>query len=168
MTSTAAEQSSRASELYERLRAARARSEELFGIVHPGALYDRPVPERHRTIFYMGHLEAFDWNLLREPLGLSSFDPKFDQLFAFGIDPVDGGLPTDQPAEWPSVDTVREYNRRLRDLLNAAIRDAGADDPELARNDLGRLLGAVIEDRTKQTSSAFQPLRELSGMPNRA
>jgi iron(II)-dependent oxidoreductase len=54
---------------------ARARSDELFKIVLPAALYDRPVPERHRIIFYMGHLEAFDWNLLREPLGLSSFDP---------------------------------------------------------------------------------------------
>src|ERR1700683_4414869 len=89
----------RINQLSARLEAARLGSEELFKIVRPAALYDRPVPERHRIIFYLGHLEAFDWNLLREPLGLSSFNPDFDKLFAFGIDPVEGGLPTDQPED---------------------------------------------------------------------
>jgi iron(II)-dependent oxidoreductase len=94
MNPAAVAPSLRIEQLNRRLQAARARSEELFKIVRPAALYDRPVPERHRIIFYQGHLEAFDWNLLREPLGLSSFDPEFDKLFAFGIDPVEGGLPT--------------------------------------------------------------------------
>ena len=54
--------------------------------------------------FYVGHLEAFDWNLLHENvLGLKSFHPEFDRLFAFGIDPVGGGLPSDQPSDWPSA-----------------------------------------------------------------
>jgi hypothetical protein len=43
---------------------ARASIDALFGLVRPGAFHDRPVPERHRTIFYFAHLEAFDWNLL--------------------------------------------------------------------------------------------------------
>ncbi|HET6144699.1 MAG TPA: SUMF1/EgtB/PvdO family nonheme iron enzyme [Candidatus Acidoferrales bacterium] len=163
MTTTAAERSSRADQLYGRLQEARVRSEELFGIVHPGALYDRPVPERHRIIFYMGHLEAFDWNLLREPLGLTSFDPKFDQLFAFGIDPVEAGLPTDRPADWPSVETVREYNGRLRDSLNAAITDAGATDPELTHNELGRLLEVAIEHRLMHCETLCYMLHQLPG-----
>jgi iron(II)-dependent oxidoreductase len=104
MNPSAVAPSSRANQLHARLQAARARSDELFKILRPAALYDRPVPERHRIIFYLGHLEAFDWNLLREPLGLSSFDADFDKLFAFGIDPVEGGLPTDQPKDWPSTD----------------------------------------------------------------
>jgi iron(II)-dependent oxidoreductase len=79
--------------LHTRIHEARANSDELFEIVRPEALYDRPILERHRIIFYLGHLEAFDWNLLLEPLGLASFDPDFDRLFAFGIDPVEGGLP---------------------------------------------------------------------------
>ena len=41
--------------------AARARTDALFELLDPVALYDRPVPERHRLIFYLGHLEAFDW-----------------------------------------------------------------------------------------------------------
>ena len=47
---------------------ARAQSDRLFAMLRPDAFYDRPIPERHRIIFYLGHLEAFDWNLLQEGL----------------------------------------------------------------------------------------------------
>jgi len=64
--------------LLDRLADARANTDQLFGIVKPDALYDRPIPERHRIIFYIGHLEAFDWNLLRErALGRETFHPEF-------------------------------------------------------------------------------------------
>ncbi|HXN47770.1 MAG TPA: hypothetical protein VN893_14080, partial [Bryobacteraceae bacterium] len=55
------------------LAAARTNTDALFGVVRPGSLYERPIAERHRIVFYIGHLEAFDWNLLREPLGLEPF-----------------------------------------------------------------------------------------------
>src|ERR1700693_5424226 len=145
MNPAAVAPSSRVDQLFARLQVARGRSEQLFKIVRPAALYDRPVPERHRIIFYLGHLEAFDWNLLREPLGLSSFDPGFDKLFAFGIDPVEGELPSDQPKDWPSADRVRGYKERLREELNAAIHGAGAKDPNLASLEHGRLLEVAIE-----------------------
>src|SRR6202521_3740643 len=106
MNPTAIAQSSSIDRIHARLRGARSRSDELFEIVRPAALYDRPIPERHRIIFYIGHLEAFDWNLLLEPLGLASFDPEFDRLFAFGIDPVEGSLPDDQPKDWPVIEKV--------------------------------------------------------------
>src|ERR1700726_4395723 len=131
--------------LHARIRGARASSDDLFQIVRPKALYDRPIPERHRIVFYLGHLEAFDWNLLREPLGLASFDPEYDRLFAFGIDPVEGELPTDQPKDWPSAEKVRDYCNRLRDQLDVAIRSFGAKDPNLARLEHGRLLEVAIE-----------------------
>ena len=90
----------RSPSLLQRLAGARSRTDELFRIIRPEALYDRPIPERHRLIFYTGHLEAFDWNLLgRRHFNLPSFDPTFDQLFAFGIDPVGGGLPKDVPED---------------------------------------------------------------------
>src|SRR5579863_7720093 len=90
--------------LLEQLADARRRTDELFAVVKPDSLYQRPIAERHRIIFYIGHLEAFDWNLFHErALGLKSFHPEFDRLFAFGIEPIGGGLPSDQPADWPSV-----------------------------------------------------------------
>jgi ergothioneine biosynthesis protein EgtB len=111
-----------------RLDAARAESDRLFQLVKPDAMYDRPIPERHRIIFYLGHLEAFDWNLLQPRLpGLKTFDAGLDGLFAFGIDPVNGGLPSDQPGDWPSLAQVESYARRARAELDAGLA-VGADD----------------------------------------
>src|ERR1700676_3231932 len=90
-----------------RIAQARSRTDELFAIVREEAIYDRPIPERHRVIFYLGHVEAFDWNLLAQrAFGLQSKTRTFDNLFAFGIDPVGGGLPTDRPSDWPKREEV--------------------------------------------------------------
>src|SRR5678815_2382460 len=111
--------------LLERLARARAETDKVFKMVKPEALYDRPIPERHRIIFYLGHLEAFDWNLLQPRLpNLKALDPTLDRLFAFGIDPVDGGLPSDQPGDWPRESQVNLYSHRIRTGLDQALADA--------------------------------------------
>ena len=87
---------SRQSHLATELADARRRTDELFSLLVPDALYDRPIPERHRNIFYLGHLEAFDWNqVCRRRLEMPSFHPEFDKLFELGIDPPVGRLPED-------------------------------------------------------------------------
>src|SRR5882757_969893 len=161
MNPTFAAPSTSAIRLGARLQAARDRSQELLAIIRPAALYDRPIPERHRIIFYMGHLEAFDWNLLREPLGLSSFDPELDNLFSFGIDPVDGGLPTDLPKDWPSLEQVRRYNERLREMLDSGLQRTAADNPNLARLEDGRLLEVAIEHRLMHAETLCYMLHQL-------
>jgi formylglycine-generating enzyme required for sulfatase activity len=93
-------------------------------MLSPEALYERPIPERHRNIFYLGHLEAFDWNLLRDPVGLEPFHPTFDRLFAFGIDPQVGASPTDQPSDWPALGEIQDYCLRVRDAIDARLRTA--------------------------------------------
>jgi ergothioneine biosynthesis protein EgtB len=113
---------------------ARVNSDRLFEIVREDSLYERPIPERNRIVFYIGHLEAFDWNLLRTYLfSLESRTSVFDKLFAFGIDPIDGGLPTDQPSDWPSLSEVRNYVQEIRDTIDNAL-DAG-DFPLASRLD---------------------------------
>ncbi len=109
-------------DLARQLSQARTRTDELFRIVRPDSFYERPIPERHRIIFYLGHLEAFDWNLLGTgALELAPFHPTFDRLFAFGIDPLQGKLPAEPSSEWPSVDEVRGYNARVRALLDEGL-----------------------------------------------
>ncbi len=86
----------------------------------PDAWYARPIPERHRLIFYLGHLEAFDWNqMARGALGEDSFHPEFDRLFEFGIDPPVGQTPADRPSDWPAVGEVATYNAQVRTRLEA-------------------------------------------------
>jgi iron(II)-dependent oxidoreductase len=104
------------------LNSARAQTDRLFELLQGEALYSRPIPERHRLIFYLGHLEAFDWNLIcRKTLGIPSFHPAFDQLFEFGIDPPVGQAPQDQPSDWPPVDEIRAYNRRVREIIDGVL-----------------------------------------------
>jgi len=109
--------------LTSQLHEARARTDAIFRLLPPNSFYERPVPERHRLIFYLGHVEAFDWNLLSGPLDLKSDEPEFDKLFAFGIDPVGGGLPTDVPADWPEITAVERYGCRIREKLDQKLGD---------------------------------------------
>lgn len=146
-------------QLVARLSDGRTRTDDLFAVIAPQAIYDRPIPERHRLVFYIGHLEAFDWNLLATPLGLKSFHPGFDKLFAFGIDPVGGGLPSDQPPDWPALTEVRQYNRKVRQLLDTGIERALAtDEPPL---DDGVLLNVAIEHRLMHAETLAYLLHQL-------
>jgi len=146
-----------------RISDARQIADALFDIVRPEALYDRPIPERHRIVFYIGHLEAFDWNLLNGRLFSSyHFRPDLDRLFAFGIDPVGGGLPLDQPSDWPAIDEVRAYVQRVREQLDTALdlvlkgHQAGHSDfsPEL-------LLNVAIEHRLMHAETLAYMLHQL-------
>src|SRR5579871_308213 len=102
-------------------------TDELFQVVRADSFYERPIPERHRIVFYLGHLEAFDWNLLaRYALGVPAFHSDFDRLFAFGIDPAAGDLPDDQPSDWPRIAEVEAYNRRIREQLDHVLTEAPA------------------------------------------
>jgi formylglycine-generating enzyme required for sulfatase activity len=115
--------------LDEALTSARRRTDELFELLVPEAYYDRPIPERHRNIFYLGHLEAFDWNLIGgKTLGLPPLHPTFDKLFEFGIDPPAGRLPQDQPSDWPTVHEVARYSARARASVDQALAGGQAPD----------------------------------------
>jgi ergothioneine biosynthesis protein EgtB len=150
-------------DLIEQLSSARRKTDELFAIVKPDSLYERPIPERHRIIFYVGHLEAFDWNLLHDRvLGLKSFHPEFDRLFAFGIDPVGGGLPADQPSEWPSIAALREYVREIRTVLDEKLADA-LDSNSAGRDGfpLTTLLNIAVEHRLMHAETLAYMLHQL-------
>jgi len=148
-------------DLHTRLLDARRRTDEVFRLVREEAIYERPIPERHRIIFYVGHVEAFDWNLLAQrAFGLRSFQRTFDHLFAFGIDPVDGGLPSDTPEDWPSREEVERYNRRLRDELDYAIEHALAR-PEEGHPQLIPMLEVAIEHRLMHAETLAYMLHRL-------
>jgi ergothioneine biosynthesis protein EgtB len=141
--------------LLDRLAEARLQTDRLFDLVRANALYDRPIPERHRIVFYMGHLEAFDWNLLQPRIpGVKVFDPEFDRLFAFGIDPVDGGLPSDRPSDWPARPRVEAYRSRVRATLDAGLATAEELSPTL--------LHVAVEHRLMHAETLAYMLHQLA------
>jgi ergothioneine biosynthesis protein EgtB len=150
--------------LLERILDARRRSDALFKVVRPDSMYERPIPERHRIVFYLGHLEAFDWNLLHENvLGLKGFHPEFDRLFAFGIDPVGGGLPSDQPSDWPALEVVRDYVSRIRAELDEKLTDGILESSGAVLDgfSLDTLLNVAVEHRLMHVETLAYMLHQL-------
>src|SRR5712671_7166668 len=148
-------------DLHTRLIDARAHTDEIFRIVREEAMYERPIAERHRIIFYLGHVEAFDWNLLAQrAFGLQSFHPSFDQLFSFGIDPVGGGLPTDQPRDWPAREEIEQYNQRRRNELDDAISRA-MQRPSEGHPQLAAMLEVAVEHRLMHAETLAYMLQQL-------
>jgi len=137
-------------DLRQALTRARAETDALFGLVRPEAFHDRPVPERHRLVFYFGHLEAFDWNLLAQAAGVPSFNPEFDRLFAFGIDPEPGQLPQDKRSDWPETAEVSRYHARVRQAIDGVL-------PRLSP----QLLSVAIEHRLMHAETFAYLLHHL-------
>ena len=138
---------------------ARRATDELFALLEPEALLARPIPARHRLIFYLGHLEAFDWNMLAPVLGLAHTrkgkqPAGFDALFAAGIDPLDGGLPAEPASFWPKADRVRAYGDAVRAALDEALADADLDP-------IDERLHVAIEHRWMHAETLAYLLHEL-------
>jgi iron(II)-dependent oxidoreductase len=136
--------------LVSRLYAAREETDALFQLVKTEAMYDRPIPERHRIAFYVGHLEAFDWNLLKAPEDVSA-RPEYDRLFAFGIDPVGGNLPADTAGDWPVLSEVRGYRRNTRQAVDELVLGASAE-----------LLNVAIEHRLMHAETLAYILHQMT------
>jgi ergothioneine biosynthesis protein EgtB len=129
----------------ERLRACWSRSDQIFDLIEPGALFEQPIALRHPLIFYLGHLPAFSWNqVCRGVLEMPSFRPDFDSLFERGIDPM-GVDRYESSTAWPAVDEVIGYRDRVRqELLDAVeqVADRADSDPLAER---GRIFEVAIE-----------------------
>jgi formylglycine-generating enzyme required for sulfatase activity len=130
---------------------ARTDTDVLFDLVRPEAFYERPIPERHRIIFYFGHLEAFDRNLISHAAAVPSLSLELDQLFAFGIDPKAGQSQQDERSDWPEIEEVKQYNRRVREMLN----DVSNQIPE-------QMLSTALEHRLMHAETFAYLLHALS------
>jgi formylglycine-generating enzyme required for sulfatase activity len=110
--------------LRDELNFAREQTDSLFNLIGPGTLYARPIAERHRLIFYLGHFEAFDFNLIaRRWMSAPSFHPEFDTLFERGIDPAPGEAPLDSPRDWPARAEVDRYSAQTRAWIDSHLED---------------------------------------------
>jgi ergothioneine biosynthesis protein EgtB len=149
-------------ELLVRWAESRSVTDALFEVVRADALYDRPIPERHRIVFYIGHLEAFDWNLIAgQALGLGPAHEEFDRLFAFGIDPVGVGLPADQPSDWPRLPEVNAYNLRVREELDKVLGDSSQASAGRWQFPCATILNVAIEHRLMHAETLAYMLHQL-------
>ena len=108
--------------LLEEMVDARNQSDAVFDLVRRDSLYEPAnsgAASHHLLCGAPGSVRL-------EPAGeilpnAESLHPDFEQLFAFGIDPVGGGLPSDQPSDWPRLEMVQEYVRQTRATLTVEL-----------------------------------------------
>lgn len=141
--------------------AARACSDTLFGLVPRDRLAERPIAERHRLLFYLGHLEAFDWNLLSSQLPGARAACELDSLFSLGIDPEQADAPQDQPQDWPAIAQIAAYNQAIRHDLERLLVDAARAGGTNAATQL--LLDVAVEHRLMHAETIGYMLAQSGG-----
>jgi ergothioneine biosynthesis protein EgtB len=135
------------------------RTDELFGLLEPAALFDQPIALRQPVIFYVGHLPAFAWNQLARGLrGAAAADGPKDELFARGIDPVDTDAYTAaRPEDWPSPAATLHY----RDHVRARLREV-ADTLDPAREPDRGVLHTVLEHERMHHETLLYMFEQLA------
>ena len=145
------------------LEAAWARSDALFGLLQPEALFAQPIPLRHPFVFYLGHLPAFAVNqVLRGVLEEQGLDAELDELFERGIDPHSAAAAAAcTPAAWPDPARIAAYRAEARARVRAAVPRLEACDPDDPLAAGLRVLHLVLEHELMHHETLLYMLAEL-------
>ena len=100
-------------ELYENLFEVMAKDE---------AYFLRADPLRHPLIFYLGHTACFFVNkLVLAKILPERVNPRFESIFAIGVDEMSWDDLNEENYAWPTVAEVWEYRRQVRAVVEKAI-----------------------------------------------
>ena len=93
--------------------------ESLFScLANDDVFYQRPEKLRHPLIFYFGHTATFFINKLVLSKAINErINPKFESLFAIGVDEMSWDDLNDENYDWPKVEEVRQYRNQVRTLV---------------------------------------------------
>ncbi|MCB9761872.1 MAG: 5-histidylcysteine sulfoxide synthase [Alphaproteobacteria bacterium] len=130
--------------------------EWLFDALQGDALYAQPDPLRHPLVFYWGHTAAFYIN----KLVMAGFlpkgpNPRFEELFAKGVDPACAG-DLDCVNLWPSRDDVRAYRAEAHAIIRGVMERAELEPRIDDRSPHWSILMGLEHDRIHfETSSVL-------------
>lgn len=87
------------------------------------AFYLRPEPLRHPLIFYLGHTAAFYINkLLVAKIADRRINPRFESMFAVGVDEMSWDDLNPANYDWPTLAEVKAYRDTVRAVVDETIR----------------------------------------------
>jgi 5-histidylcysteine sulfoxide synthase/putative 4-mercaptohistidine N1-methyltranferase len=97
--------------------------ERLFDtLVTDEAFFLRAEPLRHPLIFYFGHTATFFVNkLLLAKLIEKRVNPRFESMFAVGVDEMSWDDLNEAHYDWPSVAEVKAYRDSVRNVVDEVI-----------------------------------------------
>ena len=84
--------------------------------------YSRPEETRHPIIFYFGHTATFFINkLVVSNVIHERINPKYESMFAIGVDEMNWDDMDSKHYAWPSVDEVKTYRTQVRKRIEGLI-----------------------------------------------
>ncbi|TKB57421.1 5-histidylcysteine sulfoxide synthase [Ferrimonas aestuarii] len=97
--------------------------ESLFEVIKADASYYlKAEPLRHPLVFYFGHTATFFINKLKlAKLIEHRINPKFESMFAVGVDEMSWDDLDEKNYDWPQISEVRDYRDRVSVLVNRFI-----------------------------------------------
>lgn len=82
------------------------------------AWYQKSIPLRHPLIFYYGHTATFFVNKLMAGQWLDHrIDPDIESTMAIGVDEMSWDDLDETHYRWPSIDQVRQYRQKVRQMV---------------------------------------------------
>ncbi len=140
------------------------RYESLFQLLANDLAYTRkPISLRHPLIFYLGHTATFFVNkLVLAGLVDQRINPRLESLFAVGVDEMSWDDLDETHYDWPSLDQLWDYRRRVRATLDRVIRDTPLTLPIGWQDPFWVVLMGIEHERIHlETSSVLIRQQEL-------
>ena len=99
--------------------------ESLFQtLANAEAYYAKPISLRHPLIFYYGHTNTFFINkLILAGLITERVNPKFESMFAVGVDEMGWDDVNEQNYDWPTPAEVKTYRAKVRAVVDTLISE---------------------------------------------
>lgn len=136
--------------------------EKLFEVMQKDeAYYQVADPLRHPLIFYYGHTATFFINkMLISKIITDRVHPEFESMFAIGVDEMSWDDLNKTHYNWPSVQDVKDYRSRVRDIVTEQIKKMKLDVPIRWQDPAWIILMGIEHERIHlETSSVL--IRQL-------
>jgi len=145
--------------------------EKLYEVLKSDStFYLRADPLRHPLIFYYGHTAVFFINkLILAKLIDERINPKFESMFAVGVDEMSWDDLNEAHYDWPTVAEVKEYRDKVRDKVEEMIKSMPLSMPIDWNSPFWVIMMGIEHERIHlETSSVLirqLPLSELQAHP---
>ena len=145
------------------------RYESLFEtLTCDSAYYEKSIPLRHPLIFYFGHTATFFINkLLLARMIEKRINPRFESIFAVGVDEMSWDDLNDAHYQWPTPLEVKAYRDQVRALVISLIETAPLQLPIDWNNPWWAIIMGIEHERIHlETSSVLIRQHKLAYVKN--
>ena len=123
--------------------------EKIFELLKDESVfYKKSEPTRHPMIFYYGHTATFFINkLILMKVIKERINPKFESIFAVGVDEMSWDDVESKNYKWPKVSEVKEYRDSVKEVVLELIETLPLELPITRESEMWILLMGIEHER---------------------